>query len=35
MNHKLHAIISIFLLVILPSCDDENTSANPGAMGKN
>jgi len=28
MNHKLHAIISIFLLAILVSCDDENTAAN-------
>ena len=28
MNHKLNAIISIFLLVILVSCDDENPSPN-------
>ena len=28
MNHKMHAIISIFLFVILASCDDENTSPN-------
>jgi len=28
MNHKLRAIISTFFLVILVSCDDENTAAN-------
>ncbi len=26
MHHKLNAVILVFLFIILPSCDDENTS---------